>query len=114
MRLIVPELTLFRKKNQGTRPAYAKIGYGTPSPEMFPRRENTNVNTAIVASGWMIAQPKPKSDWLYRPLTSRFVRLTSSSQYADAPTRSARSESAGTAAGIVDTVVAVIQVAPSF
>src|SRR5262249_52113639 len=73
------------------------------------RRENTNVNTAIVASGWMMAQPKPKSDWLYRPLTSRFVRLTSSSQYADAPTRSAQSESAGTAAGIVDTVVAVMQ-----
>src|SRR5256885_15785786 len=63
-RLIVPEFTLFRKKNHGTSPLYAKIGYGTPSPEMLPSRENTNVNTAIVASGWMIAQPNPKSDWL--------------------------------------------------
>src|SRR5262245_38095540 len=64
IRLIVPAVTLFRKKNQGTRPAYAKIGYGTPPPEKFPSRANTSVNTAIVASGWAIAHAKPNTDWL--------------------------------------------------
>src|SRR5438094_7436395 len=61
-RLSVPELTELEKKNQGTSAAYAKIGYGTPPDGIWPSRENTNVNTAIVASGCAMAHPMPKSD----------------------------------------------------
>jgi len=51
-------------KNHGTSAAYAKIGYGTPPDGIFATRENTIVNTAIVASGWAIAHATPKNDWL--------------------------------------------------
>src|SRR5262245_2968687 len=60
--LIIPELTVFEKKNQGPGAAYAKIGYGAPPDPIWPRRENTNVNTSIVASGCAIAHAKPKND----------------------------------------------------
>ena len=56
---------------------------------MFATREKTIVKTTIADSGCTIAHAMPKNDWLYRPLTSRFVRFISSSRYADADIRSA-------------------------
>src|SRR6266571_8646806 len=61
IRLRVPDATEFEKKNQGTSAAYAKIGYGTPPDGILASRENTIVNTAIVASGCAIAQAMPKN-----------------------------------------------------
>src|SRR5437667_347684 len=40
MRLSVPELTEFMKKNHGTRAAYANSGYGTPFDGSFARSAN--------------------------------------------------------------------------
>ena len=61
-RLIVPEFTEFEKKNHGTSAANANSGYGAPPDGICPSRENTSVNTAIIASGCAIAQPAPNSD----------------------------------------------------
>ncbi len=77
------------------------LGYGTPLDVMFARRANTNVKTAIVASGCAMAQPMPNSDWLYRPFTSRRVRFISSSQYAAGSIGSARSISGRDATVVV-------------
>ena len=64
IRLIVPDVTVFAKKNHGTSAAYANSGYGAPPDGIFPSFANTSVKTAIVASGCAIAQPAPKNDWL--------------------------------------------------
>jgi hypothetical protein len=63
-RLIVPDITEFEKKNHGTSAAKANNGYGAPPVGICANRENTSVNTAIVASGCAIAHAAPNSDWL--------------------------------------------------
>ena len=73
-RLTPPCETAFAKKTHGSRPAYTKIGYGTPSDGMRAKAPKNMEKITMVQTGWRIAQAAPITVCLYRTLMSRHTK----------------------------------------
>src|SRR5712692_5277112 len=58
---VLPPVRADAKYVHGTRAANAKTGYGRPSDGTFAKRPKKIVNTTIVITGWMTAQPAPSA-----------------------------------------------------
>src|SRR4051794_36900645 len=59
VRLCPPELNADEKNVQGSRPRYAKTGYGTPWVSTLATRVNTSQEASMRSTGASSAQPTP-------------------------------------------------------